>query len=665
MKRLLAFVLAVIMIFGLMAGCGTTAKDQAPANASSVDGLTNEEILAESKNIFEGRELVTNYQTYFSRSYSSLNYFSTSYATVREIVANCVDGLVEPNEYGVYVSSMAESWDHNDDYTVWTFNIRKGMKWIDHTGAATEYDVTAQDFVDGIRYIGDPLNGAYSMRVVRNLISGLYDYYWGLDDIDCEIDTETNREDLVARFDEIVGVRAVDEYTVEYKLDSSAPYFLSLIESSMLLLPIEYDYAVALGDDFGVDNEHMLYCGAYYISEFNRDKKITLTKNPGYWDAENVYLETVEYQMIPDGTTSVEMFKRGELDYTSVESEEYLTLADTEWGKNLIPNEFNLSTNYLWLDFVGGNGEFNTFIQNENFRKALQTAVNRIVWAQLREPVDPSRIVRNTINAEGAIFTSQGVDYTDLEPLAAIKNTDYNADPAAARAYMEAAIAELCDANGKINGVEAGTVDYLPVISTEIDGALPVTLIYVGTDDESEVIMAQLFEAMVEEAIGKDYIDVVCAFDTSVSFYSTVGGSNDGPFNYDIYFDSLSTNYADPSGILTRIGTEEVENVGAYIVPEFDALIEKALNAATFDERLNYFAQAEAFLLEGAYMIPVMSSLRGYHMTYEVPYTAPFMLYGNVRYKGMKVLEEPLTLEEYQIQTAAWEIARVDALAAQ
>ena len=664
MKRYLAFLLAAIMVITMMAGCNTQGN-KGGNTSTNLENMTDEEILKASEKLFKGREMATTYQTYFSTSYSSLNYFSTSYATVREIVANCVDGLVEPNQYGVYVASLAESWTHNEDYTVWTFKIRQGQKWIDHTGAQTEYELTAQDFVDGIRYIADPLNDAYSMRVVRNLVTGLYDYYWGLDDIDCGLDTETKRTDLEAKFEEIVGVRALDEYTVEYSLDSSAPYFLSLIESSMLLLPIEYDYAIALGDDFGVDNEHMLYCGAYYISEFNRDKKITLTKNPHYWDAANVHLETVEYQMIADGTTSVEMFKRGEIDYTSVESEEYLSLSETEWGKNLIPNAFSLSTNYLWLDFVGGNGEFNAFVQNENFRKALQTAVNRIVWAQLREPVNPSRIVRNTINAEGAIFNSQGVDYTDLEPLATIKNTDYSADAEAARKYMEAAIAELCDANGNIKGVEAGTVDYLPVISTEVDGKLPMTLIYVGTDDESEIIMAQLFETMVEQAIGTDYIDVVCAFDTSGSFYSTVGGSNDGPFNYDIYFDSLSTGYADPSGILTRIGTEEVENVGAYIVPKFDELIDKALNAATFDERLQYFAEAEAFLLEGAYMIPVMSSLRGYHMTYEVPHTAPYMLYGNVRYKGMQVLTQPLTLDEYNIQTAAWEINRAAALAAQ
>ena len=223
---------------------------------------------------------------------------------------------------------------------------------------------------------------------------------------------------------------------------------------------------------------------------------------------------------------------------------------------------------------------------------------------------------------------------------------------------MEAAIAELCEADGTIKGVTAGEVDYLPVIKTKVDGKLPVTLIYVGTDDESEIIMAQLFETMVEEAIGKDYIDVVLAFDTSGDFYGTVGGSVDGPFNYDIYWDSLSTGYADPSGILGRITTEGVENVGAYNVPEFDALIEKALEAATFDERLEYFAQAEAFLLEGAYMIPVISSLRGYHMSYEVPFTAPRCLYGNIRFKGLEISNKPITLEQYNERKEAWEAAK-------
>ena len=653
MKRSIAMFLTLVMVFSL-ASCGGSGNEQ-PEDPTEVQ--SPDEILDNADDIMD-REYEDVYKTYFSSSYASFNYFTTSYATVREIVANCIDGLVEPDIYGVYVPSLAESWTCNDDQTVWTFKIREGLKWVDHTGAETEYDLTAQDFVDGIRYIGDPLNGAYSLRVIRDLISGLYDYYWTLDDIDSGLITDQNREDVVASFDEMVGVKAIDEYTVEYTLESSAPYFLSLIESSMLLLPVEYDYAVSLGADFAVDNEHMLYCGAYYVSDFQRDKAITLTANPHYWDKDNVTIETVEYQMIPDGTTSLEMFQRGEIDYTTVEAEAYLSLQDTEWADNLLPTSHSFSTNYLWLDFAGDNPEFNIFINNENFRKALQYGLDRESVASLREPVDPSRILRNTINAEGAIYDSNGVDYTDYSPLKEIKETDYN-QPDLARQYMEAAIAELCDEEGNIIGCEAGTVDYLPVCSFEVDGKLPVTICYVGTDDESEIIMAQLFKAMLEESIGAEYIDF------QIQAYSgwTYGTVAD-PLNYDIYFDSLSTGYADPSGLLTRMTTDGAENVGCYEVPEFDALIEKALAADNFEDRLQYFAEAEAYLCEGAYLIPFISSLRGYYMSYSVPYTSPLTLYGNTKYKGTLVMEEPLTIDEYNTLTAAYELERAEALGA-
>jgi len=639
MKRLIAFLLSLMMLFSLAA---TAQAEVLPAVAELV----------------EGKQLERTYKTYFSNSYASFNYYTTAYATVREIVANCIDGLVEPNIYGVYVPSLAESWETNEDQTVWTFKIREGLKWVDHTGAETEYALTAQDFVDGIRYIGDPLNDAYSLRVVRNLISGLYDYYWLLDDIDSGAVTDKNREDVVASFDEMVGVKALDELTVQYTLESSAPYFLSLIESSMLMLPVEYEYAIALGDDFAVDNEHMLYCGAYYVSAFERDKAITLTANPHYWDLPAITVDTVEYQMIPDGTTSLEMFKRGMIDYTTVEAEAYDSMMGTEWEDNLLPTSHSFSTNYLWLDFAGENTEFKTFINNENFRKALLYSMDREVLAALREPVDPARILRNTINAEGAIFDSNGVDYTDYSPLKEIKETNYN-QPELARQYMEAAIAELCDENGNIIGCEAGTVDYLPVCSFDIDAKLPVTICYVGTDDESEIIMAQLFKAMIEESIGSDYVDFqIQAF--SGWTYGTVAD----PLNYDIYFDSLSTGYADPSGILTRLTTDGAENVGCYDVPEFDALIEKALAATTFEERLQYFAEAEAYLCGNGFVIPFISSLRGYYMSYEVPHSAPLTLYGNVKYKGSLVMTEALTQEEFNTIDAAYDVAREAALSA-
>lgn len=658
MKRVLAVLLAIMLLVSF-AACTKTGTDVPKTEDPTTAPVTEGEATSSPEQVIDEIEYVDTYKTYFSRSYASFNYYSTAYTTVREIVTNTIDGLVEPDIYGVYIPSLAESWTSNEDQTVWTFKIREGLYWVDHNGDKTEYAITAQDFVDGIRYIGDPLNGAYSMRVIRNLITGLYDYYWDLDDFD-DPDVESShatREEIIATFDESVGVKALDDCTVEYTLDNSAPYFLSLIESSMLLLPVEYDYAMAMGEDFGVDNEHLLYCGAYYISHFEHDKAITLSANPYYWDTDNVTLKTIEYQIIPDGTTSIEMYKRGEIDYTSVAAEEYLSLQGTEWEDNLIPNSYSFSTNYFWLNFIGENSEFRTFVQNENFRKALQYSIDRLSLASLRDPVNPSRVLRNTVNAEGAIYDRNGVDYTDYEPLKSIKEIDYY-QPELARQYFEAAIAELCDADGNIIGVDAATVDYLPMLQFDIDGKLPVTMVYVGTDDEDEIIMAQLLEAMIEESLGADYIDVVLAFDTSGSFYSTVTD----PYKFDIFFDSLSTGYADPSGILTRTTSDGAENMGAYEIPEYDELIEKALAAATFEERLQYFAEAEAYLCNGAYFIPYVSGLRGYHMTNEVPYTGPRTLYGNVKYKGQLVSVEPLTVDQYNTLTASYEIARAEAL---
>ena len=654
MKRLPALLLAMVMVFSLAA-----CQSQKPPASNTPGNDPNKPVSEQSADdILSTKEYLKTYKTSFSSSYASFNYFSTAYATVRSIVANCIDGLVEPDIYGVYIPSLAEKWEHNEDQTVWTFYIRKGVNWVDHTGADTGLSVTAQDFVDGIRYIGDPLNGAYSLRVVRNLIEGLYDYYWDLDDIDCGDKTDMTREQALARFNDMVGVKALDEYTVQYTLTSSAPYFLSLIESSMLLLPVEYDYAVAQGEDFAVDNEHMLYCGGYYISHFEQDKAITLSKNPLYWDLEHITVDTVEYQMIPEGTTSLEMFKRGEVDSVSVEAEEYLTLQGTEWANGLIPTERSLSTNYLWLDFAGANPEFNTFVQNENFRKALQYSLDRVAIASLRDPVNPQRILRGTINAEDCIYDSNGMDYTDYPVLKAIKETDYN-NPKLARQYMETAVSELCDEEGNIKGISATQVDYLPVGTFSVDAKLPVTVIYVGTDDENEIVMAQLMKSMVEEAIGKDLIDfqIVC-------FSGWTYGTVADPLNYDIYFDSLSTGYADPSGLLTRMTTDGAENVGCYTVPEYDELVDRAMEADTFEKRLAYFAEAEAYLCNGAYVIPFISSLRGYYMTNCMPFTSPLTLYGNSKFKGTLVMDRPLTLAEYNTLDAAYELARAEALKA-
>ncbi|MBQ3109185.1 MAG: hypothetical protein IJC67_06170, partial [Clostridia bacterium] len=121
MKRFLAILLAVVMVLGLVACQSTPAADQPEEPAASQQP---EEVLDNADQIIEEKEYEKTYKTYFSNSYASFNYYTTAYATVREIVANCIDGLVEPDIYGVYRASLAEDWDVNEDQTVWTFKIR-------------------------------------------------------------------------------------------------------------------------------------------------------------------------------------------------------------------------------------------------------------------------------------------------------------------------------------------------------------------------------------------------------------------------------------------------------------------------------------------------------------------------------------------------------------
>ena len=629
MKRFLKLLPAIIVAAGLLAGCGKSGSDE--------------------------KKYTEVYKASFSSEYPTLNYYTSYYGGVRGLMSNCIDGLIEPDRFGRYVPSLAEKWESSENDSVWTFHIRKGVKWVDHTGKDTGRTVTAHDFVSAMRYIADPGNGAYAVRTPRNLIKGMADYYWLIDDFDEGEDIGMTREEAVATFDEKVGVKALDDYTVQYRLKGSTPYFLSLIEGSVLFLPMPYDFAMGLGEDFGIDNTKLLYCGAYYIAGFERSKSIKLQANTTYWDAKKVTLKTIDYQRIPDGTTTLEMFQRGEIYECSIEAEQYLALKGTEWAKNLIPNRYSDSTNYFWQNFTSRNPEYKAFVNNANFRKAFQYAINRETIAAMREPENPKRLVRNTVVAENIIFDQNGVDYTDYEPLKSVKNAQFY-NPDTARQYMKAAIAELCDGAGNIKGVSPTTVDMLPIGKFNVDGKLPLTLYYVSDSDEQEVLMAQLLQKMLVDVFGPDIIEVqigVCP----EGFYRTVLD----PRNFDVFFDSLSVLYSDPYSTLGRMMTDGDENVAEYEIPQFDTLVEQAMNTMETQKRYSLFAQAETYLVKEAFVIPFISSLRGYHMTRMEEYSYPLANFGSRKYKGAHVLTRPVTLEEHKALTAAYEADRAAA----
>ena len=638
MKKILALFLAAVLLAGMLAGCGQGSKPtdpSGPVNTGTPD-----------PNVTYLKE----YKSTFSKPITTMNPYTTSGTSDYIFISNLVEGLIETDRYGRAVGCLAESWEHNDDYSVWTFHLRKGVRWVDHTGAETSYEVTADDFVSGIRYVADPNHSASSFSTIRSVISGLYDYYYLLVDIDGGEETSITREQAVASFGEAVGVKALDPYTVQYTLSGSYPYFLSYAQLD-LLLPVKQEFLDSVGDDFGIAKEKMLYNGGYYISQWDLDKMIVLSKNTHYWDLDHLTVDTLSWEYVSDGISSLEMFERGNITSTSLSSEEVASVRGSEWADYVYLSEKTVTTYWYSFNFATENPEMAAAVQNENFRKAIFTAIDAVTISAIWEPNDPAFFCRFTLLPENCMFDENGKDYSDYDALKPYKGVDpFNAE--AAKGYMAQAVKELCESDGvTLKGVSAGPVDMLPIAQFNADGKLPIDIVYSSGSSDSEMKKATLVKQMLETYLGTEYVNVILGY-SSNSFSADVYDLG----NWDLLDDSYGFRYADPSANLDRCTSDYDITESGYHIPEFDALIAKATALYDINERYETYSQAEAYILEHAYIKPYMSGGGSYNMTRIVPYTVPGGYFGLGRYKmkGALIRENPITAAEYDALTQAY-----------
>ncbi len=639
MKKIIALLLALTMAFAMFAGCTGGAPTDTSGGTEPTEAGGNETPATTPEATYQDT-----YKTTFSSNITTMNPYTAEYTSDYWFSANFLDAMLETDQYGVLSPCIAESWEHNEDYTVWTFHIRQGVSWVDHTGAKTEFLVDADDFVSGMRYVADPANSATGFSTIRNIIAGLYDYYWLLSDIDDGTITDMAREDALATFDTTVGVKALDQYTVEYTMDHPCPFFDTFAHQD-LLLPVEQSFLDVVGAEYGTDKDKLLYNGAYYVSTWERDKQITMTKNPHYWDIDKVTVNTLSFEYVADNISSLELFKRGDVSNVTLSSEEVKSLAGTEWEQYVYLADKTPVTYWYSFNFATRNPELAAAVLNENFRKAIFTAIDAVTLSAIYEPQNPEFFTRYTLLPEGCMFDEDGTDYTDYGRLKDYKNSDpFNADQA--RAYMQAAVAELCEADGvTLKGVTPGKVDMLPIHEWSVDGKLPIDIVYSSGTSESERSKATLVKQMLETYIGSEYVNVILGFPAN-SFSSEVYDLG----NWDLVDDSYSFRYADPSSNLDRCTSDYDITYSYYSIPEYDAMIAVADEIYETKARFAAFAEAECWLLDHAYIKPYMTGGGSYRMTYVVPFTTPGGGFGRSQYKmkGALIQTTPITNEEYQ-----------------
>lgn len=202
------------------------------------------------------------------------------------------DGLLVYDSENVQQPGLAESYEVSADGLTYTFHLRQGVKWVTYQG--TEYsDVTADDFVAAMQHMADADAG---LADVVPCIKNLPEYVTG----------------EITDFSQ-VGVKAVDDYTVVYTLSEPAPWFLTVVGYSALA-PMNRSYYESQGGKFGeefdssassylygTDPQHILYCGAYLVSNYTYQNTIVYTANPKYYDAGNVQMKTITFRY-SDGT---------------------------------------------------------------------------------------------------------------------------------------------------------------------------------------------------------------------------------------------------------------------------------------------------------------------------------------------------------------------------
>ncbi|MGN0772415.1 MAG: peptide ABC transporter substrate-binding protein [Candidatus Ventricola sp.] len=588
----------------------------------------------------------TAYRTLYSGEFTSLNYLTTATTNEFAMAANVIDTLVEYDKYGQVQPSLAESWEYDEANLTYTFKLREDATWVKADG--TEYaKVTAHDFVTAAQYILDANNASSTANIFYSVIDGAEAYYLGTST------PEEGQEPYPVMDWDTVGVKALDDYTLQYTLVEPVPYFLSMV-TYVCFMPVNADFLAEKGADFGVatSNENLLYNGAYVLSTFEPQQKRVYTKNASYWDAENVLIETIEQTYNKEAETiAPELYRRGDIDEASISSTIAAEwLADEETADLIHPVRqsgfytyfyaFNFDPNF---DAAYEPENWKLAVNNENFRLSIAAGLDRVKAMLVTDPDNPEALMFNTVTPPEFV-SIDGVDYTEMGALAEItaKGTD-TFDEALALEYKAAAVEELTAA-GATFPVKI-LMSYNPAVT--------------GWAEECVVVEQQL-----EGLLGTDYIDVIVEAGPSSGFLGEVRRSG----KYALLKCNWGPDYADPNTYTDPFydgnynwpekATEYNDENGNSI---YYNLVDAA-RAITNDLTARYeaFTEAEAFLINKAFIIPFGYGNGGYTASRLNPFETQFAPFGISieRYKGQTVLDKPMNTDEYFEAYDAWEEAR-------
>ena len=266
-----------------------TSEDRAEMKAKwkELQGTGTYEEWAKKYLADKGYTLKDSYTLGYATDPQTWDVLATSQAADSEAIVNTYDGLLEYDTEGTLQPALAESYTVSDDGMTYTFKIREGVKWVDSQGREVA-DVKADDFVAGMQHMCDAMGGLEYL--VQGVIVNVSEYIDG----------------SVTDFSK-VGVKAVDDYTLEYTLTAPFSYFTTMFGYGVFA-PLSRTYYESQGGKFGSDfdpsaesykygktPDTIAYCGPYVVSNATEKNTIVFTANESYYNKDKINVKTITW----------------------------------------------------------------------------------------------------------------------------------------------------------------------------------------------------------------------------------------------------------------------------------------------------------------------------------------------------------------------------------
>ena len=541
---------------------------------------------AEAKKLVEskGYTLKDTYTMGYSSDPKTWDALATSRAADSEAIVNTYDGLLEYNSENVLSPALAESMTISEDGLTVTFKLREGVKWVDSQGREVA-EVKADDFVAGMQHMLDAMGGLEYL--VQGIIVNVNEYISG----------------DVTDFAE-VGVKAVDDYTVEYTLCQPTPYFDTMLGYNVFA-PMSRSYYESKGGKFGADYDaaaadytygkspdDIAYCGPYLVSNATAENTIVFKANPAYWNAENINVKTLTwlYNDGEDATKAYNDTKSGVLDGaglnpSAVEAaktdglfEEFAYVSSTD--ATSFPAFVNVNRNAFanFNDGTVATAKDETMIErtraamyNQNFRLALAYALDRgaynaatvgeaLKYASMVNGYTPGNFVYLaedvTVDINGTATTFAAGTY-----YGAIVQAQIDADGYAMKVWdpeAEGGIGASSGYDGWYNpeaakAALAAAIEELAAQGIEISAENPIYLdLPYFSGSESYANRANVYKQSLESVLGGAVIiNLTECVDSAAWYYAGYYCTYGNEGNYDVYdVSGWGPDYGDPATFL-------------------------------------------------------------------------------------------------------------------